>query len=64
MTSMIMETIMVKKILGLFTTLSESKKNSNRSTICPPPGATNITTIFIFCFYTDSEGKSGWCVIR
>lgn len=34
------------------------------STTCPPPGATNVRTIFIFCFYTDADGNSGWCILQ
>ena len=34
-----------------------------RDTTCPPPGSTDIKTIYIFCFYTDSNGNRGWCML-
>lgn len=34
-----------------------------RDTTCPPPGSTITKTVWIFCFYTDSQGNSGWCVL-
>lgn len=38
-------------------------KSTVRSTTCPPPGSTITKTVWIFCFYTDSQGNSGWCVL-
>lgn len=34
------------------------------SETCPPPGSTITKTIWIFCFYKDSQGNNGWCILR
>ena len=56
----------VKKVLSLLkkpTGLINAGQGTTRSTTCPPPGATNIKTIYIFCFYTDINGNRGWCML-
>ena len=43
---------------------SNTTTNSKDTIItCPPPGATVTKVIWIVCFYVDSQGNSGWCIL-
>lgn len=33
-------------------------------TQCPPPGSTIVKEVWIFCFYKDANGVSGWCILK